>query len=153
MLMVLSPAKTLDYESPLVTEEFTQPDHLVESRRLIARLRKFDTAQIATLMSLSDKPVALNVARYARWKLPFTTANARQAVLAFAGDLYEGLAVRVQLPRIDRRSLGIPAQSCNRRVRRLEEKQKWQSEKNRPMPRPPAGAGLRRAQREAATFR
>ena len=94
MLMVLSPAKTLDYESPLVTEEFTQPGHLVESRRLIARLRKFDTAQIATLMSLSDKPAALNVARYARWKLPFTTANARQAVLAFAGDLYEGLAVR-----------------------------------------------------------
>lgn len=94
MLMLLSPAKTLDYESPLATDEFTQPDHLAESRRLMARLRKLGPAEVAALMSLSDKLAALNVARYASWKPPFTQANARQAVLAFAGDVYEGLAAR-----------------------------------------------------------
>ena len=94
MLMVISPAKTLDYDSPAVTPVFTQPDHLKESRRLIARLRKLGPAQVATLMTLSDKLAALNVARYAQWKPPFTPHNAKQALLAFAGDVYDGLAAQ-----------------------------------------------------------
>ncbi len=92
MLMVISPAKTLDYESPAATPVFTQPEHLKESRRLIARLRKLGPPQVATLMTLSDKLAALNVARYAQWKPPFTPYNAKQALLAFAGDVYDGLA-------------------------------------------------------------
>jgi cytoplasmic iron level regulating protein YaaA (DUF328/UPF0246 family) len=92
MLMVISPAKTLDYETPPVTPSFTQPAHLAESKRLISRLRKLGPGDIAQLMSLSDKLAALNVARYGEWKPPFTPANAKQAVLAFNGDVYDGLA-------------------------------------------------------------
>ena len=92
MLMVISPAKTLDYETPPVTPTFTLPAHLAESKRLISRLRKLGPGDIAQLMSLSDKLAALNVARYGEWKPPFTPANAKQAVLAFNGDVYDGLA-------------------------------------------------------------
>lgn len=92
MLMVISPAKTLDYETPPVTQTFTQPDHLTESKRLINRLRKLGPADIANLMSLSDKLASLNVARYGEWKTPFSPSNAKQAVLAFNGDVYDGLA-------------------------------------------------------------
>jgi cytoplasmic iron level regulating protein YaaA (DUF328/UPF0246 family) len=94
MLMVISPAKTLDYESPLATTEYTQPEHLTEARRLMRGLRTLNPADVASLMDLSDKLAALNVARYAEWKPPFSPANARQAVLAFAGDVYDGLAAR-----------------------------------------------------------
>ncbi len=92
MLMVISPAKTLDFDTPPVTEAFTQPAHLAESRRLINRLRKLGPADVAQLMSLSDKLASLNVARYGEWKTPFSPANAKQAVLAFDGDVYDGLA-------------------------------------------------------------
>lgn len=92
MLMVISPAKTLDYESPLATDAFTQPEHLPDAKRLMRQLRTLSPARVASLMDLSDKLAALNVARYAEWKPPFTPANARQAVLAFAGDVYDGLA-------------------------------------------------------------
>ena len=94
MLMVISPAKTLDFESPPVTPVFTQPDHLKDSRRLIARLRQLAPAQVATLMTLSTKLAALNAARYAQWRPPFTPQNAKQALLAFAGDVYDGLAAQ-----------------------------------------------------------
>lgn len=99
MLMVISPAKTLDFETPPTTPDFTQPDHLKESKRLIARLRKFDPAAIGSLMSLSDKLAAQNVLRYTQWRPPFTPANAKQAVLAFAGDVYDGLAAQDFGPR------------------------------------------------------
>ena len=94
MLMVLSPAKTLDYATPPLTANFSLPDHLAESKRLIQRMRKLGPAEVASLMSLSDKLAALNVARYAQWQPAFSPANARQAILAFAGDVYDGLAVR-----------------------------------------------------------
>ena len=92
MLMVISPAKTLDFETPPTIPDFTQPDHLKESKRLIARLRKLDAAAIAALMAVSDKLATQNVLRYAQWRPPFTPANAKPAVLAFAGDVYDGLA-------------------------------------------------------------
>ena len=94
MLMVISPAKTLDFETPPIIPAFTQPDHLKESKRLIARLRKLDPAAIASLMTVSDKLAAQNALRYAQWRPPFTPANAKQAVLAFAGDVYDGLAAQ-----------------------------------------------------------
>lgn len=91
MFILISPAKTLDFKTPPHVVEFSQCDWLDESAQLIAHLRKFTPAEIASLMGLSDALAALNVARYATWSRPFTPENARQAALAFAGDVYEGL--------------------------------------------------------------
>lgn len=91
MLIVLSPAKTLDYESPLPTEEATRPDFIARSGELIDVLRELSPAQIGSLMQISDPLAQLNAARYASWSPRFTRANSRQAVFAFNGDVYEGL--------------------------------------------------------------
>ena len=91
MLMVLSPAKTLDYESPLTTDEHSLPDFIPRSAELISTLRAKSPAEISTLMQISDPLAQLNVSRYASWTRKFSFDNARQAVLAFNGDVYEGL--------------------------------------------------------------
>lgn len=91
MLLVISPAKALDFETPPVTSTHTQPDFLDDAAELISVLRDYSPAQVAELMSLSDALASLNVARYASWSRPFSPANAKQAVLAFNGDVYEGL--------------------------------------------------------------
>jgi uncharacterized protein len=91
MLMVISPAKTLDYETPPATPHFTLPEHLQDSSILIEQLRTLTPAQIATLMSLSDKLAGLNAARYGSWTPDFNSQNAKQALLAFKGDVYTGL--------------------------------------------------------------
>jgi cytoplasmic iron level regulating protein YaaA (DUF328/UPF0246 family) len=91
MILVISPAKALDYETPPTTATFTQPDLLDQSAELIDILREKSPAQIAELMSLSDQLSSLNVARYASWARPFAPDNAKQALLAFNGDVYEGL--------------------------------------------------------------
>lgn len=91
MLMVISPAKTLDYESPLATQRFTQPALLEKSHQLIDVARDLSPAQIASLMSISDKLAHLNAERFNQWQPPFTPDNARQAILAFKGDVYTGL--------------------------------------------------------------
>ena len=93
MLMVISPAKTLDYASKPVTTRFTQPEHLDQSQLLIKQLRKLSPAEIGKLMKLSDPLAGLNAARYGSWQPPFTPDNARQALLAFKGDVYTGLQV------------------------------------------------------------
>jgi len=89
--MVISPAKTLDYETPPVTSRFTQPEHLDHAQVLIEQLRDFSPAQIAELMHLSDKLAGLNAARFGSWQPNFTPDNAKQALLAFKGDVYTGL--------------------------------------------------------------
>lgn len=94
MLIVLSPAKTLDFESPLAERATTIPGFLDDSQLLVEGLRTLDPPALARLMDLSDALAALNVARYASWSLPFTTGNARPALLAFNGDVYEGLDPR-----------------------------------------------------------
>ncbi|HCP56737.1 MAG TPA: peroxide stress protein YaaA, partial [Pseudomonas sp.] len=91
MLLVISPAKTLDYETPSVTERFTLPEHLDHAQDLITQLRDFSPQQIAELMHLSDKLAGLNAARFGSWTPNFTTENAKQALLAFKGDVYTGL--------------------------------------------------------------
>ncbi len=91
MLMVISPAKTLDYDTPPITERFTQPQYLDHSQQLIELLRRYSPAQISELMHLSYKLAALNVARYGSWTPAFTPSNAKQALLAFKGDVYTGL--------------------------------------------------------------
>ncbi len=91
MLMVLSPAKTLDYESPLTTDTHTLPDFIPRSAELISVLREKSPAEIGSLMQISDPLAQLNAGRYASWTKKFSFRNARQAVLAFNGDVYEGL--------------------------------------------------------------
>ncbi|MCQ4315144.1 peroxide stress protein YaaA [Stutzerimonas zhaodongensis] len=91
MLMVISPAKTLDYDTPPSTRRFTQPEHLDHSQQLIDQLRELSPQQISELMHLSDKLAALNVARYGSWNADFNPDNAKQALLAFKGDVYTGL--------------------------------------------------------------
>jgi len=91
MIFVLSPAKTLDYQTPPTTRSHTEPEFLDQSAQLIALLRRLSPADVAALMDISDPLAALNVARYDAWSLPFTPANAKQAVLAFDGDVYDGL--------------------------------------------------------------
>jgi cytoplasmic iron level regulating protein YaaA (DUF328/UPF0246 family) len=91
MHFVLSPAKSLDYDTPLQGQPHTAPLFVKQSKALIDVLRQQSPPQIAELMDLSDKLSALNVARYQAWSSRATPKNARQAVLAFNGDVYEGL--------------------------------------------------------------
>lgn len=91
MLVLLSPAKTLDFESRPVTRKSSQPRLLARSADLIEILRTKTPADVAALMHLSDELAALNVQSYRDFETPFTPRNARAAVLAFAGDVYQGL--------------------------------------------------------------
>ncbi|APX76918.1 peroxide stress protein YaaA [Achromobacter insolitus] len=91
MLFLLSPAKKLDYDSPLHIETHTQPLFVDQAAGLIKVLKTKSAEDISELMSLSPALSELNVQRYASWKRSFTQANSRQAVLAFNGDVYEGL--------------------------------------------------------------
>jgi uncharacterized protein len=94
MLFLLSPAKALDYETPAVTAMHTQPLFVPQASELIAVLREQSPQQIAALMDLSDPLAGLNVARYQAWQPRFGPDNAKPAVLAFNGDVYEGLDAR-----------------------------------------------------------
>ena len=91
MLIVVSPAKTLDFDTPPVISEFTQPQLLAESALLIERARQLTPTDIGQLMKISDKLAGLNAARFADWQPDFTPGNAKQALLAFKGDVYTGL--------------------------------------------------------------
>lgn len=94
MLIFLSPAKSLDFQTPPQVPAFTQPAFLDRSAELIDGLRRLSPAEIAGLMDLSDPLARLNYTRYAEWSPPFTPENAKQAVLAFDGDVYDGLAAK-----------------------------------------------------------
>jgi len=94
MLFLLSPAKSLDYDTPLQGQAHTAPLFVKQSKALIDVLRTQSPQQIAELMDLSDKLSALNVARYLAWSSRATEKNARQAALAFDGDVYGGLDAR-----------------------------------------------------------
>ena len=91
MLLVLSPAKSLDYETPTKISESTLPEFITESASLVSILKKMSLKEVVELMGLSDKLAALNVARYAEWSKKFDEKNSKQALLAFDGDVYEGL--------------------------------------------------------------
>lgn len=91
MLIVISPAKTLDYESELATTKTSQPSFLNEAETLVDELRELAPHEISKLMSISDKLGSLNFDRYQSWSRPFSKKNARQALLAFKGDVYTGI--------------------------------------------------------------
>jgi len=91
MLIVISPAKSLDFESPLATKKYSQPKFLKHSQELIDEIKTLAPHDIASLMKLSDKLADLNYQRFQDFTTPFKLANARQAILAFQGDVYQGL--------------------------------------------------------------
>lgn len=91
MLALISPAKSLDFATPAITRKFTTPDFLEDSAKLIDKLREMNPADISKLMGISAKLGDLNYQRYADWHTPFSRDNAKQALLAFTGDVYLGL--------------------------------------------------------------
>ncbi len=91
MLILISPAKTLDYETPPITNEFSQATYLEHAQLLIERARNYTVADISQVMKVSEKIATLNVERFKNWHTPFTQENAKQALLAFKGDVYTGL--------------------------------------------------------------
>lgn len=90
MLVVISPAKTLDFETPWKINH-TQPQFLEDSQELIQQLQKLSIKKVGDLMSISEKLSILNAERFSNWHLPFTKDNAKPAILAFRGDVYTGL--------------------------------------------------------------
>lgn len=91
MLIVISPAKSLDFDTPSVTTSYTIPEMLRDSEKLAGKLKKMSPKQISNLMSISKDLGELNFQRYQTWHLPFTPENSKQAVMAFNGDVYQGL--------------------------------------------------------------
>jgi len=91
MLIVISPAKTLDFETPPTVKKSTQPAFLERSAQLVTDARKLSPDQVGALMGISDKLAELNHQRFMNWGLPFTAENAKQSLLAFKGDVYTGL--------------------------------------------------------------
>jgi len=94
MLFLISPAKSLDYDTPASNRHATTPQFIARSTELIDILKTKNTAQISRLMDLSETLAALNVGRYAAWSPKFTARNSKPAVLAFNGDVYDGLDAR-----------------------------------------------------------
>jgi cytoplasmic iron level regulating protein YaaA (DUF328/UPF0246 family) len=94
MLIVLSPAKSLDYKTPAKVKAPTLPEFVSESAKLIADLKKLSPQEVANLMGLSDQLAALNVGRYRDWSKKFTEENSKPAVYAFNGDVYDGFDVK-----------------------------------------------------------
>ncbi len=91
MLMIISPAKTLDFATPSTTQHYHIPRFLADSQLLIDTAQSLSPADISALMKISDKLGVLNYERFHEWQTPFTLKNAKQAILAFTGDVYTGL--------------------------------------------------------------
>ena len=91
MLVVVSPAKNLDFESEIPVSQFTQPAMLEDTERLMEVCRTLSPADLSSLMKISDKLATLNANRFAEFSTPFSPDNARQAMYAFNGDVYTGL--------------------------------------------------------------
>lgn len=92
MLMVVSPAKDLDYQTVAPAVEVTMPALLADSAELMQVCRTLTPLQLSELMHISDKLAGLNAARFTQWQLPFNAENAKAALFAFNGDVYQGLA-------------------------------------------------------------
>jgi uncharacterized protein len=97
MLFLISPAKTLDYDTPVpaaLAKKATEPLFGAQAAELIGVLKRQSPRQVAALMALSESLAMLNVERYAAWRPEATPANSRPAVLAFDGDVYDGLQAK-----------------------------------------------------------
>ena len=94
MIVLLSPAKNLNFKSQNITKHHSQPPFLEDSRKIMHKLQRLTKKQIADLMSINQNLTELNYQRFKEWHLPFTTDNAMQAVFAFNGEVYSGLKAR-----------------------------------------------------------
>ena len=93
MLILISPAKTLDFETPAAIAQFSQPDFLADTAKLVKQLRQLSAPEISSLMKISDKLGELNSDRFKTWQADFDDKDAKQALLAFQGDVYQGMQV------------------------------------------------------------
>ncbi len=99
MKIVISPAKSLDYETTVPTDAFSIPEFLVNSEKIQNTLKKKSAKSLSKLMAISDNLGQLNFERNQEWQLPFTAQNARQAIYAFKGTVYEGLEAYTLSPK------------------------------------------------------
>lgn len=95
MIIVLSPSKTLDFDSRPNIAMHTVPEFLGESVKLIKELKNYSVDEISNLMDISDKLATLNAKRYKSFKTPFTPENAKPALMAFKGDVYGPIEVEL----------------------------------------------------------
>lgn len=103
MKIVVSPAKTLDYERKVPTKKYTQPIFLDEAKKIAGVLKKKSKKQLGELMDISENLAQLNYQRNQEWTVPFTPENARQAIFAFNGDVYRGIDIEsLPLKNLDR---------------------------------------------------
>ncbi|MGY0399788.1 MAG: peroxide stress protein YaaA [Ostreibacterium sp.] len=94
MFMIISPAKTLDFDTISTTKTHSTPDFLAQSQLLINEAKKLSPTDISSLMKISEKLGILNYERFYDWQIPFNVDNAKQAILAFKGDVYTGLGAQ-----------------------------------------------------------
>ena len=93
MLIIISPAKTLDFKTDITYGKYTLPEHLGKSEHLVSRLKEMSPQELSGLMNISTKLAMLNYERYKEWHLPFNNKNARQAIFAFKGEVYTGINI------------------------------------------------------------
>lgn len=93
MLIVISPAKTIDFETNIGYDKYTTPEHLNKSEQLVRQLRKMSPQELSGLMNISTKLAMLNYNRYKEWYLPFNDQNARQAIFVFKGEVFRGIDI------------------------------------------------------------
>lgn len=93
MLILISPAKTLDFETSSPCDRFSKPDFIADTNTLVEELRHLSAQEISSLMKISDKLGELNASRFKTWQVNFDQTNAKQALLAFQGDVYQGMNV------------------------------------------------------------
>tara|TARA_R110000765_G_scaffold389800_1_gene482402 strand:- start:313 stop:1071 length:759 start_codon:yes stop_codon:yes gene_type:complete len=93
MKIIISPAKSLDFESKVPTSLHTQPSFLDKSEKLHKKLKTLSKKKLSELMKISDDLAALNYDRNQTWQTPFTTKNAKQAIYAFTGAVFQGIDV------------------------------------------------------------
>lgn len=93
MLILLSPSKTLDLETPIEVEDFSKPKLLKYSEELVKKMKKYSVKDIEKLMKVSSKIAEVNYERFREFSTPFTKKNARQALFTFVGDVYKNIDV------------------------------------------------------------
>jgi cytoplasmic iron level regulating protein YaaA (DUF328/UPF0246 family) len=93
MKIIISPAKSLDFESKVPTNLYTQPRFLEQSEKLNRKLKTISKNKLSDLMKISDDLASLNYERNQTWKTPFSTKNAKQAIYAFTGEVFRGIDV------------------------------------------------------------
>ena len=93
MLILISPAKTLDFTTPAPIKRFSQPEFLGDTERLVKQLKQLSVLEISLLMKISDKLADKNRDRFKAWQVDYDNTYAKQALLAFQGDVYQGMAV------------------------------------------------------------